>query len=109
MSNLNKTEHSPGPWVFYDNRRDPNFDYSPGTDGTFRVTNFKSNLDVAKVRTEADAHLVAAAPSLLDALRAFVGLKPAGYCSHGVECFHCAERRKNAEAAIAKASGGKHV
>ena len=83
------TQHTPGPWQY---KRTSGFDYGSTA---YWVPGICTNID-----TEANARLIAAAPELLEALKAVLD-NPyrEGTASH--------ERVKDiARAAIAKATGG---
>ena len=101
-----KTLHTPGPWVA---RRDG----AVGPTSKEDDQSFGMLLPVAYVEGSdwpdlayANAHLIAAAPELLEALRGMLALDEEhhqrGHCDDDV----CAEVRK-ALAAIAKATGGE--
>lgn len=89
------SEHTPGPWTAMTTRgRECQIiEQQPGTLGVV----------IAKADTEANAHLIAAAPDLLAALQgmtdAFGGVPRADYRENNRRCVEAAR------AAIAKATG----
>jgi hypothetical protein len=64
-------KHTPGPWTFFKRHQGQPF-WQIGTEGVDRVTK-DDELDIATVETSReDAKLIAAAPELLEALKATI-------------------------------------
>ena len=91
-----KTKHTPGPWMF-----DATLKGDGSFGGSYIVSNnAKRTWPLAEVYREDNARLIAAAPDLLEALKALVAdLKP--YMGQG----RMDDKIRNAIAAIAKAMG----
>ena len=91
-----ETKHTPGPWMF-----DATLKGDGSFGGSYIVSNnAKRTWPLAEVYREDNAHLIAAAPELLEALKALVAdLKP--YMGQG----RMDDKIRNAIAAIAKAMG----
>ena len=90
------TKHTHGPWMF-----DPSLKGDGSFGGSYIVSNnAKKTWPLAEVYREDNARLIAAAPDLLEALKALVAdLKP--YMGQG----RMDDKIRNAIAAIAKATG----
>lgn len=91
-----ETKHTPGPWMF-----DATLKGDGSFGGSYIVSNnAKRTWPLAEVYREDNARLIAAAPELLEALKALVAdLKP--YMGQG----RMDDKIRNAIAAIAKAMG----
>ena len=91
-----ETKHTPGPWIF-----DATLKCDGSFGGSYIVSNnAKRTWPLAEVYREDNARLIAAAPDLLEALKALVAdLKP--YMGQG----RMDDKIRNAIAAIAKATG----
>ena len=91
-----ETKHTPGPWMF-----DATLKGDGSFGGSYIVSNnAKRTWPLAEVYREDNARLIAAAPDLLEALKALVAdLKP--YMGQG----RMDDKIRNAIAAIAKATG----
>ena len=91
-----ETKHTPGPWMF-----DATLKGDGSFGGSYIVSNnAKRTWPLAEVYREDNARLIAAAPDLLEALKALVAdLKP--YMGQG----RMDDKIRNAIAAIAKAMG----
>ena len=91
-----ETKHTPGPWMF-----DATLKGDGSFGGSYIVSNnAKKTWPLAEVYREDNARLIAAAPDLLEALKALVAdLKP--YMGQG----RMDDKIRNAIAAIAKATG----
>ena len=91
-----ETKHTPGPWMF-----DATLKGDGSFGGSYIVSNnAKRTWPLAEVYREDNARLIAAAPDLLEALKALVAdLKP--YMGQG----RMDDKIRNAIAAIAKSTG----
>lgn len=109
------TKYTPGPWFHnkhpYDNQDEYVLNVEPDTELEFRSSQLATvhrNTDNhslglkrrSKEETEANAHLIAAAPDLLEALKGLMDSAADGGRPYG-------EAREKAEAAIEKAEGRK--
>ena len=102
---MSEVKHTPGPWIIGNSGTSV---YALGDEGSNRFylhidtwVDRKHQSEKSVAEAEANAHLIAAAPDLLAALRAFDhGETVHGTHSPGVACTQCAARR-----AIAKAEG----
>ena len=96
-------KHTPGPWVA---RPDPNAFLSD--DWCIGLADSLANIDKVAVCSERDARLIAAAPELLDALIALLGVAPSKAPGAGL-IVGAEEKHANAlqaaRAAIKKATG----
>ena len=100
-----KPKYTPGPWIVNPTKAKNIYDrciVAP-LSGEQAIDCFQSGSSAQE--SVANAQLIAAAPDMLEALKQYIGLHPAGYCSHGAECFHCETRRKKTEAIVCKALG----
>jgi hypothetical protein len=100
-STTKTTQHTPGPWEVYDGHdghfgkmRESYITHDNGTD-TARIT--VARMIDCGYDNSADARLIAAAPDLLEALKAVLGSAKVGGTT---------EERAEAYRAIAKAEGG---
>ena len=91
--------HTPGPWVA---RPDPNACLED--DWCVGIGDSLANIDKVAVCSKQDAHLIAAAPDLLEALK-YCRQKIEYMRTHG-EWYSPGRATEMAEAAIAKATGG---
>jgi hypothetical protein len=103
-----QTKHTPGPWEIGSiNKKDKNLYWSavftPKNTGKFHTPRAGEALGVDREECEANAHLIAAAPDLLEALRLLLE------ASDGLngESEWLDERLNAARAAIAKAEGAQ--
>ena len=83
---MNETKFTPGPWVH---------------DKSMGASYYKNCLYIcdAPVNNEHDAHLIAAAPELYEALKFLLT------CKHGEFCDHYREAETKARTVLAKARG----
>jgi hypothetical protein len=94
--------HTPGPWVyFYKHKYDEHHVSVPAPGRSFKLALFDNGCQ--SENAEADARLIAAAPDLMDALKALLSLDDDHQRGSGDEDV-CQEVRM-ARAAIAKATG----
>ena len=64
----NETKHTPGPWVLHQTFADE----VVAKEGIVKIADCHEDLGISKIEREANAHLIAAAPDLLNALAALM-------------------------------------
>ncbi|PKR56375.1 hypothetical protein [Thalassospira lohafexi] len=96
------SKHTPGPWVFYADTPsvEPNWNIITNGSRQFVVANI--HIEAGNERDEANAHLIAAAPDLLDVCKAVFD----DVASIDNESCLSLEVGRALKAAIAKAEGG---
>ena len=92
------SKHTPGPWVV--ESLVDGFDIHAPEPGCFVATTSDPEMIWGAVTRKGDAHLIAAAPELLEALEELLA------CTEGQAIYNFMEpQKKKARAAIAKAKG----
>ena len=109
---MSRTEHTPGPWRFWDRGEDYTNSLITDASGASGIAHLIGRIrgnDVTIPEMRANARLIAAAPELLEALRemrCWIGNgKPAA--KMGATCETLSGALDLADAAIAKAEGAK--
>jgi hypothetical protein len=97
-----ETKHTPGPWAVADEHPDGVLDRSIVADGYYVATVHDTSF--AGDCWDADAHLIAAAPDMLEALLAAEEARQEGILNMSVEAVERVHTLRRA--AIAKATGG---
>lgn len=108
---MSEVKHTPGPWAVMPEESDKPYVRIRGTQlgERFKVANvlmpdYEGAQELEIEETRANAHLIAAAPELLEALRDLIGWVPGPKHWHTDACPKAVER---AVAAIAKATRGQ--
>lgn len=99
MSKDKKVKHSPGPWAIHHGIGQNVYIYGANT--VCQITN-PSGFYRSPKESEANAHLIAAAPELLEALKWFIEADANGEIEQGI---YSTRGLYAARAAIAKAEG----
>lgn len=104
---MSELQHTPGPWRHHYDKYDGDSIQANQKPIQFVVRRFQDPdtcYDVVDIPNTADAHLIAAAPELLEALEGLVGELARQFPAMALD--NCPATRK-ARAAIARAKGGE--
>lgn len=105
---MSETAHTKGPWIFYADlpNTDPNW-HIITTENKFRIV-ANIHIEPGNAMDEANARLIASAPELFDALKAFIAAEQGvGNPELSIKAYDriCEAALKKALAAVAKAEG----